>query len=142
VGALDAFVDVARTRRVGPSKMSDDPGARLLAAQVRTSIEEMKRTMFCNFDAMMMYTRAGQPIPLLERVQYRYDSAVVADRCAELSAKMLKASGSGGIRHGSPLLARHLDIQTSQAHVANVSPPFANNLGGMMFGEENMDMAI
>jgi len=142
MGSLDAFIEVAKTRRVGPSKMSDDPGARLLAAEVRTSIEEMKRTMFYNFDAMMVYTRAGQPIPLLERVQYRYDSAVVADRCAELSAKMLKTSGSGGIRHGSPLLARHLDILTSQAHVANVSPPFANNLGGMMFGEENMDMAI
>jgi 3-hydroxy-9,10-secoandrosta-1,3,5(10)-triene-9,17-dione monooxygenase len=142
MGSLDAFIEVAKTRRVGPNKMSDDPGARLLAAQVRTSIEEMKRTMFCNFDAMMAYTRAGQPIPLLERVQYRYDSAVVADRCAELSAKMLKASGSGGIRHGSLLLARHLDILASQAHVANVTPPFANNLGGMMFGEENMDMAI
>jgi len=102
----------------------------------------MKRTLFCNFDAMMAYTRAGEPIPLLERVQYRYDSAVVADRCAVLSAKMLKASGSGGIRHGSSLLARHLDIMCSQAHVANVSPSFANNLGGMMFGEDNVDNAI
>jgi len=142
VGSLDAFIEVAKTRRVGPNKMSDDPGARLLAAEVRTSIEEMKRTLFSNFDAMMAYTRAGEPIPLLERAQYRYDSAVVADRCAALSARMLKASGSGGIRHGSPLLARHLDIMCSQAHVANVTPPFANNLGGMLFGEDNVDMAI
>ena len=79
---------------------------------------------------------------MLERARFRYDSAVVSDRCAALSAKMLKASGSGGVRHGSPLLARHLDIVCSQAHVANVTPPFANNLGGMLFGEENADAAI
>ncbi len=142
VGSLDAYIEVAKTRRVGPNKMTDDPGARMLAAEVKTSIEEMKRTLFSNFDAMMAYTRAGEPIPLLERARYRYDSAVVSDRCAALSAKMLKASGSGGIRHGSPLLARHLDIMCSQAHVANVTPPFANNLGGMLFGEENADTAI
>jgi 3-hydroxy-9,10-secoandrosta-1,3,5(10)-triene-9,17-dione monooxygenase len=141
-GSLAAFIEVAKTRRVGPMKMSDDPGARMLAAEVKTSIEEMKRTLFSNFDAMMACTRAGQPIPMLERARYRYDSGVVADRCAELSAKMLKASGSGGIRHGSPLLARHLDILASQAHVANVSPPFANNLGGMLFGQETADTAI
>jgi len=141
-GSLAAFIEVAKTRRVGPMKMSDDPGARLLAAEVKTSIEEMKRTLFSNFDAMMACTRAGQPIPMLDRARYRYDSAVVADRCAEMSAKMLKASGSGGIRHGSPLLARHLDILASQAHVANVTPPFANNLGGMLFGEETADTAI
>ena len=55
---------------------------------------------------------------------------------------MLKAAGSGGIRNGSELLAYHLDILCSQAHVANHSAPFANNLGAMMFGEENMDFAV
>ena len=142
VGSLDAFIEVAKTRRVGPNKMSNDPAARTLAAEVKTSIEEMKRTLFSNFDIMMTYTRAGEPIPMLERVRFRYDSAVVADRCAELSAKMLKASGSNGIRLGNSLLARHRDIMASQAHVANVSPPFANNLGGMLFGEENFDAAV
>jgi 3-hydroxy-9,10-secoandrosta-1,3,5(10)-triene-9,17-dione monooxygenase len=142
IGSLDAFIEVAKTRRVGPNKMSGDPAARMLAAEVKTSIEEMKRTLFSNFDVMMAYTRAEESIPLLERVRFRYDSAVVADRCAQLSAKMLKASGSNGIRLGSPLLARHRDILASQAHVANVSPPFANNLGAMLFGEENSDTAV
>ncbi len=141
-GSLSAFIEVAKTRRVGPNKMSDDPAARQLAAEVKASIEEMKLTLYRNFDAMMDYTRAGQAIPIDERVRYRYDSAVVADRCAELSARMLKASGSGGIRHGSPLLARHLDIIASQAHIANVVGPFANNLGGMLFGEDNVDFAV
>ena len=55
---------------------------------------------------------------------------------------MLKASGSSGIRVGSELLAFHLDILASQAHVANHTTPFAVNMGGMLFGEENADFAI
>lgn len=141
-GSLEDYIEVAQTRRVGPTLMKDDPVARRLAAEVKTSIEEMRRTMISNFDAMMALARAGQPIPVEDRVRYRHDSAVVADRCLELSGKMLKAAGSGAIRLGSPLLNRHLDILASQAHVANHSLPFAANMGGVLFGAENTDMAI
>jgi 3-hydroxy-9,10-secoandrosta-1,3,5(10)-triene-9,17-dione monooxygenase len=141
-GSLEAFIETAKTRMVGPAKMIDDPYAREIATEVRTSINEMKRTMYGNFDAMMACTRAGEPIPVEDRVQYRYDSAVVADRCLALSSRMLKAIGSSGIREGNELLARHLDILCSQAHVANHARPFANNRGGVMFGEENVDFAV
>lgn len=141
-GALDAFIEVAKTRQVGPNKMRDDPFARVIATETRTAIEEMKLTMFRNFDAMMASCRAGEPIPVEDRVRYRHDSAVVADRCLELSSRMLKAAGSGGIREGSELLGFHLDILASQAHVANHSTPFAVNMGGVIFGEENKDFAL
>ncbi len=141
-GALQAFVDVAKTRRVGPNKMSDDPFARVLAAEVKTEFEEMKLTMLRNFDAMMEHCRNGDAIPIDSRIRYRYDSAVVADRCLALSSKMLKAAGSGGIRGDSELLGYHLDILASQAHVANHSNPFAMNMGGVMFGNDNMDYAL
>ena len=104
--------------------------------------EEMKLTMVRNFDAMMDHCRAGEAIPIDDRVRYRYDSAVVADRCLEMSGRMLKAAGSGGIREGSDLLDFHLDMLASQAHVANHSNPFASNMGGIMFGEDNMDYAV
>ncbi|MEZ5567884.1 MAG: acyl-CoA dehydrogenase family protein [Halioglobus sp.] len=141
-GALEAFVEVAKTRQVGPNKMKDDPFARVLATEVKAEIEEMKLTMIRNFDAMMASCRAGEPIPIEDRVRYRYDSAVVADRCLALSSRMLKAAGSGGIRAGSELLSYHLDILASQAHVANHSTPFAVNMGGVLFGEENRDYAL
>jgi 3-hydroxy-9,10-secoandrosta-1,3,5(10)-triene-9,17-dione monooxygenase len=141
-GALDAFVEVAKTRQVGPNKMKNDPFARVIAAEVKTAIEEMKLTMIRNFEEMMACCRAGVPIPIEDRVRYRYDSAVVADRCLALSSKMLKAAGSGGIRLDSELLAYHLDILASQAHVANHATPFASNMGGVVFGEENVDFAL
>ena len=141
-GALDAFIEVAKTRVAGPVKMKDDPFVRKLAAEVNSAIAEMQLTMVRNFDAMMACNREGRPIPVEDRVRYRYDSAVVADRCLELSGKMLKAAGSGGIRNGSELLAIHLDILASQAHVANHANPFAVNMGGVLFGEETVDFAI
>ena len=141
-GALDAFIDVAKTRQVGPNKMSNDPFARVLATEVKASLEEMKLSMYSNFDAMMACCRAGEEIPIEDRIRFRYDSAVVADRCLALSSRMLKAAGSGGIRNDSELLAFHLDILASQAHVANNSTPFAMNMGGVMFGHDNADFAL
>jgi len=141
-GALEDYIEVAKTRVAGPVPMRDDPNARRLAAEVKAEIEQMKLVMVRNFDRMMDCTRAGEPIPVEDRVRYRYDSAVVADKCVELSGRMLKAAGSGAIRVGSDLLAKHLDILASQAHVANHSVPFAVNMGGVLLGQENADLAV
>ena len=102
----------------------------------------MKLVMHRNFDQMMDCTRAGIPIPIEDRLRYRYDSAIVADRCVELSGRMLKAAGSGAIRNGSDLLAKHLDMLASQAHVANHWVPFATNLGGVLLGQDSTDFGI
>jgi len=141
-GALNEFIEVAKTRVAGPVPMRDDPNAKRLAAEVKSEIEEMKLVMYRNFDQMMDCTRAGVPIPIEDRVRYRYDSGVVADRCLALSSRMLKAAGSSGIRLGSGLLNKHLDILASQAHVANHSIPFATNMGGVLFGQENTDLGL
>jgi len=139
---LDEFIEVAKTRVAGPVPMRDDPNAKRLAAEVKSEIEEMKLVMYRNFDQMMNCTRAGVPIPVEDRVRYRYDSGVVADRCLALSSRMLKAAGSSGIRVGSGLLNKHLDILASQAHVANNSIPFATNMGGVLFGQDNTDLGL
>jgi 3-hydroxy-9,10-secoandrosta-1,3,5(10)-triene-9,17-dione monooxygenase len=141
-GALEDYIEVAKTRVAGPVPMRDDPNAKRLAAEVKSEIEQMKLVMYRNFDQMMDCTRTGEPIPIDERVRYRYDSAVVADRCLELSGRMLKAAGSSGIRMDSDLLAKHLDILASQAHVANHSIPFATNMGGVLLGQESSDLGI
>lgn len=141
-GALEAFIETAKTRMVGPSMMKDDPFARKIASEVKSAINEMATVMNNNFDQMMDCARAGKPIPVEARVLYRYDSAVVADRCAALCGQMLKASGSKGIFRGNGVLERYLDILASQAHVANNVPLYSGNLGGVMFGADNMDLNI
>jgi 3-hydroxy-9,10-secoandrosta-1,3,5(10)-triene-9,17-dione monooxygenase len=141
-GALEKFIDVARTRVSGPIAMKDDPNAKRLAATVDAAIGSMEDTLFSNFDHMMSCARSGTMTSLHDRARYRYNTSIVADQCAALSAAMLKASGSSGIREGSALQRQHSDILASQAHIANLSDPFAVNLGGILFGEESTDHSL
>jgi len=141
-GALEKYIAVAKTRLAGAIMMHDDPNAKRLAADVDTAIASMKITLFQNFDQMMAAARAGEACNLLDRARFRYAGSTVADHCVQLSSRMLKASGSGAIRHGSALLNQHNDIVASQAHIANVSEPYAVNLGGMLFGQGSTDASI
>ncbi len=141
-GALDKYVEVAKVRLAGPIAMKDDPNAKRLAAEVYTAIGAMRDTLFQNFDHLMERARGGDVATLLDRARFRYNTASVADTCVQLSSRMLKASGSSAIRNESALLRQHHDILASQAHIANVSDPFAVNLGGMLFGQESTDPSL
>lgn len=141
-GALDKFIQVAKTRLAGAIMMHDDPNAKRLAAEVDASVASMKLTLFNNFDELMARARAGEVATLLDRARYRYNTAIVADTCVGLSSRMLKASGSSAIRNASALLKQHHDILASQAHIANVSDPFTVNYGGMLFGQDSTDPSL
>lgn len=141
-GALEKYIEIARTRLAGAVMMKDDPGAQRVAAEVDCAIASMKHTLFQNFDQLMNCARAGEVANLLDRARFRYQSATVVDRCVGLSSRMLKTAGSIAIRSPSPLLQQHHDILASQAHIANVSEPFAVNLGAMLFGHESTDPGL
>lgn len=140
--ALDDYIHVANNRIAGRVMMRDDADSKRIAAQVKSEVESMKLTMIANFEAMLDSARTGVEIGMAERARFRYESAKVADRCVALSSKMLKASGSGSIRNKSALLAKHLDMLASQAHVANVSDSFEINLGGVLFGHESTELGL
>lgn len=140
--ALDDYIHVANNRLAGRVMMRDDADSKRIAAQVKSEIESMKLTMISNFDSMLESARTGVEISMADRARFRYESSMVADRCIALSSKMLKASGSGSIRSKSALLAKHLDMLASQAHVANVSDAFEINLGGVLFGHETTELGL
>ncbi|MFK8049873.1 MAG: acyl-CoA dehydrogenase family protein [Halioglobus sp.] len=141
-GALEKYIGVAQTRLAGPIMMKDDPNARRIAAEVDIAIGSMKDTLFSNFDALMDCAQSGNVASLQDRARYRYNTSVVADRCIALSSAMLKGVGSAGIRAGNSLPQQHQDIVASQAHIANISDPFAVNLGGILFGEDSTDPSL
>lgn len=141
-GALEKYIDIAQTRLAGPIMMKDDPNARRIAAEVDIAIGSIKDTLFSNFDALMDCAQSGNVASLQDRARYRYNTSVVTDRCIELSSAMLKGVGSAGIRAVNSLPQQHLDIVASQAHIANISDPFAVNLGGILFGEQSTDPSL
>jgi len=139
---LEDYVGLANRRMAGPIFMKDDPNAKRVAARTKLGIESMKSTMLQSFQRMMESARTGIEIDMADRARFRYESSIVVDECIALSSKIMKASGSGAIRNGSSLLARHLDMLASQAHVANVSDPFEVNLGGVLFGQESTELGL
>lgn len=140
--ALEDYIQVAQFRIAGGQMMRDHGDSKKVAAQVKANIESMKLVMMNSFDEMLKSAETGIEIDMVERARYRYESSMVADRCIELSSKMLKAAGSGGIRNNSPLLKKHLNMLASQAHVANVSESFELNLGGILFGHEPTELGL
>lgn len=146
LGALDAQVEdyaaLANRRMAGPIFMKDDPNAKRVAARAKLAVESMKNTMLQSFQRMMDSARSGVPLDMADRARFRYESSVVVDECIAHSSRILKSSGSGAIRMGSPLLARHLDMLASQAHVANVSDSFEVNLGGVLFGQDSTELGL
>lgn len=146
LGALDAQVEdyaaLANRRMAGPIFMKDDPNAKRVAARAKLAVESMKNTMLQSFQRMMDSARSGVPLDMADRARFRYESSVVVDECIAHSSRILKSSGSGAIRLGSPLLARHLDMLASQAHVANVSDSFEVNLGGVLFGQDSTELGL
>ncbi len=141
-GVLEDYIEVAKTRVAGPVPMRDEPSAKKIAADAKSAIEHMKMMMFISFDRLMDAARSGAEVPLLDRALFRYETSMVADQCLAISSRMLKAAGSGAIRNGSAMLARHQDILASQAHIANISEPFAVNLGGMLFEQDSTDASL
>jgi 3-hydroxy-9,10-secoandrosta-1,3,5(10)-triene-9,17-dione monooxygenase len=141
-GMLDNYIEVAKSRIAGPVPMKNDSTARLIAADAKSAIEQMKILMFNHFDRLMEAARSDVTIPLVDRAQFRYETSKVADQCLAISSKMLKAAGSGAIRNGSEMLSRHQDILASQAHVANLAEPFGINLGGILFDQESTDLSL
>lgn len=135
--ALDAFKGIAAARistNTGrATKM--DPAALNCVARTQSAIYEMKTVIKRNFDEMMALVRAGQEIPLADRVRYRFESAQVARRCAELADAMMPLLGGRAIYMDSPIVPIWLDILAARAHVANDPTIIGAPLGMMYLGE-------
>jgi 3-hydroxy-9,10-secoandrosta-1,3,5(10)-triene-9,17-dione monooxygenase len=143
-GALDSFRDYAghRVSSNDFSRTADDPSAQLVAADASVAIDEMKLALFRNFRTLGDRVKAGQPLDLEERIRFRYESALVVDRCAQLISRMFYNCGAQGIYRTSPLVRTFLDIHTARTHVANNPDKIGRNYGGFLLGRDNTDTFI
>jgi 3-hydroxy-9,10-secoandrosta-1,3,5(10)-triene-9,17-dione monooxygenase len=143
-GALDAFRDYAGKRVSSNdfSRTSDDPDAQVIVAETASAIDEMKLTLNRNFGVLMAKARAGEPLDLEERLLFRFQSAQILDRCAQLISRMFYSCGAQGVYRSSPLARTFADIHTGRTHVANNPFKVARNYGGFMLGNANTDTFI
>ncbi|WP_321801356.1 acyl-CoA dehydrogenase family protein [Caballeronia sp. J97] len=143
-GALDDFTAYAATRVSANSgaKTTDDPGAQNACANAAVAIDEMQVLLRRNFAELMASANGGSAVSIERRVHFRYQSAQVAERCAQAANQLLRYAGGNGIYHRNPLVRRFLDLHAARAHYANNVDRFGQNLGAVMLGRDNTDFFI
>ena len=136
-GALESFKSIA-ARRVSTNTgraTKVDPAVLNAAARTQSAVYEMKTVLEHTFEVMTQRIRAGEEIPLQDRVRYRFESSQVVRRCADLCDELMPLLGGRAIYMDSPLVRYWLDINAARAHIANDPALIGTSLGSMYLGE-------
>ncbi|HLG88714.1 MAG TPA: acyl-CoA dehydrogenase family protein [Alphaproteobacteria bacterium] len=139
--ALNDFLNIARTRVSTNTGMATkaDPFALAAAARTASELEQIRTTLFRNFDVMMDAVRGGREITVADRLFYKYQSSQVARRCADLVDDLLLLAGARGIFLDNPMVRPWLDLKAARAHIANNSNGLALSVGASYLGAEIPD---
>jgi 3-hydroxy-9,10-secoandrosta-1,3,5(10)-triene-9,17-dione monooxygenase len=143
-GALTRFREFGSTRVSSNdfSSMAQNPVAQLAAADAALAIDAMKLDLFGSFDSMMSKLRGGESLDIGDRIHYRYQSALAAERCTEHISRLFKACGAGGIFLANPIARFFTDIHAARAHYANNPDRYGRNYGAVLLGQENTDLFL
>jgi 3-hydroxy-9,10-secoandrosta-1,3,5(10)-triene-9,17-dione monooxygenase len=136
-GAVNAALDIAKSRvSTNTGKASKtDPLILNAIAKAYSQADEMEAVLMRNFDQLMTYARAGEEIPMHKRTLYRYQSASVVRRCADMVDEMMPLLGGRAIYKDSPIVRFWQDLNAARAHVANDPNNFGQDLANGLMGE-------
>jgi 3-hydroxy-9,10-secoandrosta-1,3,5(10)-triene-9,17-dione monooxygenase len=147
IGALQAMLDdfraygAARITTVG-SSTANDPDAQLACAEAASEIDEMKLVLRRNFGEIDAAARRGELPTTEQRLLYRYQSSVVAERCLNAAAKMFKSAGGSGLYASQSFGRIYADLIAARQHVSNQSQVGGRGFGAVLLGLENKDPMI
>lgn len=147
IGALQAMLDdfraygAARITTVG-SSTSNDPDAQLACAEAASAIDEMKYVLRRNFGEIDAAARNGELPTTEQRLLYRYQSSVVAERCLNAAAKLFKCGGGSGLYSTQSFGRIYADLIAARQHVSNQSQVSGRGYGAVLLGLENKDPMI
>lgn len=131
---LDAFVGYAAKRSGPAGKSSDDPLAQQICAEIIAAIDEMKLVLRRNMAVLWEFGERGEVPPLPLRQQYKFQSATVSHRCAELATRLMRTTGAAGIYDEQPFGKALADINAARQHIANQFEMLGRNFGASILG--------
>jgi len=141
--ALTLFMDGARNQHsADTTKLAGDTATQERIAGAVAGIDAMECVLYRNFDTMLAQARAGEAIPLADRIRYRYQASLVIEQSIQIVDRLFEAAGGRSVFLGSEIQQRFLDIHTARAHVANNPTGFARNLGATALGMDNKDFFV
>jgi 3-hydroxy-9,10-secoandrosta-1,3,5(10)-triene-9,17-dione monooxygenase len=140
---LMALIDYSRNRvtRAG-GRSVENPAVQLLCAETAAAIDEMHTTLHRNLRVLHSHAAQGEVPPLGLRLQYKFQSSAVVERCTRLAARMFKATGAAGLSDELPFGAILADLMAARQHISNQYDYYGGNWGAVMFGLENQDFLL
>jgi 3-hydroxy-9,10-secoandrosta-1,3,5(10)-triene-9,17-dione monooxygenase len=131
---LDAFVAYAGKRSGPAGKSVDDPVAQQICAEVTAALDEMKLVLRRNMTVLWDYGARAEVPPMPLRQQFKFQSASVSHRCAELATRLMRATGAAGIYDEQPFGRTLADINAARQHIANQFEMVGRNFGVSILG--------
>ncbi|MDB5393145.1 MAG: flavin-dependent monooxygenase [Rhodospirillales bacterium] len=147
IGGLQAMLNdfraygAARITTTGTST-ANDPDAQLACAEAASAIDEMKYVLRRNFNEIDEAARRGELPTTEQRLLYRYQSSVVAERCLGLAAKLFKGAGGSGLYATQSFGRIYADLIAARQHVSNQSQISGRGYGAVLLGLPNHDPMI
>jgi 3-hydroxy-9,10-secoandrosta-1,3,5(10)-triene-9,17-dione monooxygenase len=133
-GMLDAFLRYGAARLSRGGKTTDDPVALLACAETAAAIDEMKTILVRDFHDLAAFAERGEMPPLELRMEYKFHSALVAERCSNLAGRLFKATGGAGIYSDQPFGRMLADINAGRQHISNQYEMTGRAFGAVLFG--------
>ena len=102
----------------------------------------MQATLHRNFTMLHDYARRGETPPLELRLQYKFQSSAVIERCTLLASRIFKATGAAGLSDELPFGRILADLMAARQHISNQYDYYGINWGAAMFGLEGKDLLL
>jgi 3-hydroxy-9,10-secoandrosta-1,3,5(10)-triene-9,17-dione monooxygenase len=112
-----------------------DPLVLNAVAKAYAQVEEMEVVLTRNMDDMIAHAERGEDVPMEKRTLYRFQSASVVRRCADLIDEIMPLLGGRAIYMSSPIIQPWLDLHAARAHVANDPNNMAGDVVGSLTGQ-------
>ena len=123
-------------------RAAENPFVQLLCAETAADIDEMRTILHRNFSTLHDYATRGEMPPLSLRLQYKFQSSVVIERCTLLASRMFKAAAAAGLSDELSFGRILADLMAARAHISNQYDFYGSNWGGAMFGLPNKDLLL
>lgn len=140
--ALQLFIDNAVGSSTDPTRLAGDPDVTRRISEASNLIDETEAIMYRNFDRLMECALAGEEIPMLDRIKYRYQASLVIERMMEAVDLLFDVAGGRSVFNDAPIQNIWHDIHIARAHVANSPIGFARNLGAVLLGNDSTDVFV
>jgi 3-hydroxy-9,10-secoandrosta-1,3,5(10)-triene-9,17-dione monooxygenase len=147
LGALQAMLTAliaysrGRVTRAG-GRSAENPAIQLLCAETAAAIDEMRATLHRNCRTLHDFARQDEAPPLELRLQYKFQSSGVIERCVRLATRIFKATGAAGLSDELPFGRILNDLLAARQHISNQYEYYGSNWGAVMFGLENQDLLL